>query len=78
MVCHGTADAVSPIEDGKKLYKALLNPVGRLVELDDCSHQVMQEQPKQVLDAIQAFLSGETGTVEGYLRPNHSCACHGH
>jgi len=50
----GARDIMAPPKNAHGLVRAL--PDSRVVELPDCGHALMAEQPDAVLDALRAFL----------------------
>ena len=54
LVVVGTRDIMAPSKNTKELIRSLPDP--RVVELSDCGHALMAEEPDAVLDALRAFL----------------------
>jgi len=54
LVVVGARDIMAPPKNAKELIRAL--PDVRVVELPDCGHALMAEQPDAVLDALRAFV----------------------
>ena len=54
LVLVGARDLMAPPKGAKALIAARAN--ARVVELPDCGHALMAEQPDAVLDALRAFL----------------------
>jgi len=54
LVVLGRLDAMTPARAGRDLAKAI--PGSRLVQLEDCGHNLMGEKPDEVLDTLVAFL----------------------
>jgi pimeloyl-ACP methyl ester carboxylesterase len=55
-IIWGTADAVNSLENGRWLAK--LQPAARLVEIPLAGHNLHQENPQDVLNAIENFIQG--------------------
>ncbi len=51
----GRQDMMTPLKAGKALASRIKD--ARVVEIDDCGHQLMAEQPRAVLDAILRFIA---------------------
>ncbi len=54
LVVIGTRDIMAPPKNARELILAL--PDARVVDLPDCGHALMAEQPDAVLDALRAFV----------------------
>ncbi|MFN7020778.1 MAG: alpha/beta hydrolase [Phycisphaerales bacterium] len=66
LVIHGTADAVSPLDDGRTV--ASLAPSGRIAEIDRGRHQSLWLDPRTSEDAasvLACFLRDPQGTSPG-------------
>jgi len=55
LVVHGSADQILPIEQGRTLAAAL--PSSEFVEVQGCSHQIMEERPMELADIMTRFMS---------------------
>ncbi len=55
LVIFGARDGTVPIEQGRLVARTV--PDVRLVEIDDCGHFPMYEQPAAYLDALRGFLN---------------------
>jgi len=54
LVMLGELDAMTPARAGRELANTI--PHARLLQLEDCGHNLMGEKPDEVLDALLAFL----------------------
>jgi pimeloyl-ACP methyl ester carboxylesterase len=54
LVVLGKLDAMTPARAGRELAKAI--PHSRLLQLEDCGHNLMGEKPDELLNALLAFL----------------------
>jgi pimeloyl-ACP methyl ester carboxylesterase len=55
LVLWGRQDTALPLEDGKRLSKEI--PKAKLAIIEDCGHNVQEEQPKDVARLINGFLA---------------------
>jgi pimeloyl-ACP methyl ester carboxylesterase len=54
LVVLGRLDAMTPPRYGRELAKTI--PQARLLQLEDCGHNLMGEKPDEILDALAGFL----------------------
>lgn len=54
LVLLGRRDAMTPLRSGRDLAAAI--PHARLLQLEDCGHNLMAEKPDEILDALLDFL----------------------
>jgi pimeloyl-ACP methyl ester carboxylesterase len=57
LVVLGRLDAMTPARSGRELAKRI--PHARLLQLDDCGHNLMAEKPDEILDALVDFLGAK-------------------
>ena len=55
LVVHGHNDQLLPLAAGEHLYKSLQR--AEMIAIPDSSHQLFEEKPKQVAEAVIKFMT---------------------
>jgi abhydrolase domain-containing protein 8 len=63
LIVQGIDDRITPIMKAKKLFETHYssNPQSKFISLENVGHQLMQENPEQVINAIFEFINANLG-----------------